>query len=107
MFKGRRAPWFWKVTGYLVCQELFAFLTVYQALCALKTQAARQAGIDPDRVSFTVTVRIARDHAAAIRPSGRGHARRAATRSLTFSPTYCPGAVTASASESRSRLGVC
>jgi transposase IS4-like protein/DDE family transposase len=60
----------------LVCQELFAFLTVYQALCALKTEAAGQAGIDPDRVSFTVTVRIARDHAAAIRPSGRGHARR-------------------------------
>jgi hypothetical protein len=60
----------------LVCQELFAFLTVCQALCALKTEAARQAGIDPDRVSFTVTVRIARDHAAAIRPYGRGHARR-------------------------------
>jgi hypothetical protein len=60
----------------LACQELFAFLTVCQALCALKTEAARQAGIDPDRVSFTVTVRIARDHAAAIRPSGRGHARR-------------------------------
>jgi hypothetical protein len=51
-------------------------------LCALKTEAARQAGIDPDRVSFTVTVRIARDHAAAIRPSGRGHARRDAIRDI-------------------------
>ncbi|MGH3549574.1 MAG: IS4 family transposase, partial [Pseudonocardiaceae bacterium] len=48
----------------LVCQELFAFLTVYQALCALKLDAAIQAGIDPDRISFTVTVRIARDHAS-------------------------------------------
>jgi hypothetical protein len=48
----------------LVCQELFAFLTVYQALCALEAEAARQAGIDPDRISFTVTVRVARDHAA-------------------------------------------
>jgi hypothetical protein len=48
----------------LVCQEMFAFLTVYQALCALETEAARQAGIDPDRISFTVTVRVARDHAA-------------------------------------------
>jgi hypothetical protein len=48
----------------LVCQELFAFLTVYQALCALKTEAAATAGIDPDRISFTVTVRIARDHAS-------------------------------------------
>ena len=50
-------------------------MTVYQALCALKTEAARQAGIDPDRVSFTVTVRIARDHAAAIRPAGGAQAR--------------------------------
>jgi hypothetical protein len=40
--------------------------------CALKAEAARYAGIDPDRISFTVTVRIARDHAAAIRPSGQG-----------------------------------
>jgi hypothetical protein len=48
----------------LVRQELFAFLTVCQALCALKAQAARQAGTGPDRISFTVTVRVARDHAA-------------------------------------------
>ena len=48
----------------LVCQELFAFLTVYQALCALELQTAGQAGIDPDRISFTVTVRVARDHAS-------------------------------------------
>lgn len=50
----------------LVRQELFAFLTVYQALCALKTAAARSAGIDPDRISFTVTVRIARARAAGL-----------------------------------------
>jgi hypothetical protein len=48
----------------LVRQELFAFLTVCQALCALKAEAARQAGTGPDRISFTVTVRVARDHAA-------------------------------------------
>ncbi len=48
----------------LVCQELFAFLTVNQALCALKTEAARTAGIDPDRISFPVTVRVDRDHAS-------------------------------------------
>jgi hypothetical protein len=52
----------------LVRQELFAFLTVYQALCALKAEAARTAGIDPDRISFTVTVRIARDHASSRTP---------------------------------------
>jgi hypothetical protein len=48
----------------LVRQELFAFLTVCQALCALTTAAATSAGIDPDRISFTVTIRIARAHAA-------------------------------------------
>jgi hypothetical protein len=48
----------------LTCQEMFAFLTACQALCALEAEAARQAGIDPDRISFTVTLRVARDHAA-------------------------------------------
>ena len=60
----------------LACQELYAFLVVYQALCALRAEAAQTAGTDPDRVSFTVTVRIARDHAAAVRPAGHGQARR-------------------------------
>jgi Insertion element 4 transposase N-terminal/Transposase DDE domain len=60
----------------LACQELYAFLIVYQALCALRAAAAEKAGTDPDRVSFTVTVRIARDHAAAIWPPGHGQARR-------------------------------
>jgi hypothetical protein len=69
----------------LVCQELFAFLTVYQALCALEAEAARQAGIDPDRISFTVTVRVARDHAAShiiITPHSLDLARRQAIGDL-------------------------
>jgi hypothetical protein len=69
----------------LTCQELFAFLTVYQALCALQTEAARQAGIDPDRISFTVTVRVARDHAAShaiITPRSLQLARRQAISDL-------------------------
>src|SRR5262249_4447830 len=69
----------------LARQELFAFLTVYQALCALETDAARQAGIDPDRISFTVTVRIARDHAAScaiITPRSLDPARRQAISDL-------------------------
>ena len=45
----------------LVRQEIFAFLVVYQALCSLRVTAAQAAHIDPDRVSFTVTVRLARD----------------------------------------------
>jgi hypothetical protein len=64
---------------------MLAFLTVYQALCALETEAARQAGIDPDRISFTVTVRIARDHAASnaiITPRSLNLARRQAIGDL-------------------------
>jgi hypothetical protein len=44
----------------LVRQELFGFLSVYQALCSFRVEAADTAGIDPDRISFTVTVRVAR-----------------------------------------------
>jgi hypothetical protein len=61
----------------LARQELFAFLTVCQALCALETEATRHVGIDAGRISFTVTVRIARDHAAS-QPSA------------TSSATPCP-----------------
>lgn len=65
----------------LVCQELFALLTIYQALCSLKSAAALTIGIDPDRVSFTVTVRVARDHAAT--PStDPAQARRNAIRDI-------------------------
>jgi hypothetical protein len=60
----------------LTCQELYAFLTIYQALCALRADAARTAGTDPDRVCFTVTIRVARDHAAAAQPAGQDQARR-------------------------------
>jgi hypothetical protein len=65
----------------LVCQELFALLTVYQALCSLKCEAALAIGIDPDRISFTVTVRVARDHtvSASAEPA---QARRNAVRDI-------------------------
>jgi len=55
-------------TPELVRQETWALLTVYQALCALRAEAARTAGLDPDRISFTVTVRTARDHASSHAP---------------------------------------
>jgi hypothetical protein len=45
----------------LARQEIYALLVTYQALCALKTDAAAAAGVDPDRVSFTITVRVTRD----------------------------------------------
>lgn len=64
----------------LACQEMRAFLAVFQALSSLQYQAARQAGLDPDRLSFTVTIRIARDHArtqhALLTPGGLARARQ-------------------------------
>jgi hypothetical protein len=53
----------------LACQEMWAFLVVCQALAAMKCQAARQARIDPDRVSLTAVLRIARDHARSQGPA--------------------------------------
>jgi hypothetical protein len=40
-----------------VRQEIWAYLCVYQTLCRLAATAAHQVGIDPDRISFTVTLR--------------------------------------------------
>jgi hypothetical protein len=57
---------------------MFAFLIVYQALCALRATAAQTAGIDPDRISFTITVRLARDQVAtdAVTPASLAQACR-------------------------------
>jgi hypothetical protein len=43
-------------------QEIFAFLLVHHALRDLMHQAALDSGHDPDRISFTRTLRIARRH---------------------------------------------
>jgi hypothetical protein len=42
-------------------QEIYAFLTVYQALTALRVEAAAAARLDPDRISFLITIRAVRD----------------------------------------------
>jgi hypothetical protein len=44
----------------LIRQELWAWLIVHYALAVLITQAAEAADVDPDRVSFTRVLRIAR-----------------------------------------------
>jgi hypothetical protein len=44
----------------LVYQEIWAWLIVHYALAVLITQAAEAADVDPDRVSFTRALRIAR-----------------------------------------------
>jgi hypothetical protein len=44
----------------LVHQEIWAWLTVHYAITALIAQAARAAWLDPDRISYTDTLRIIR-----------------------------------------------
>ena len=40
-----------------VIQEFYALLVAFNAICSLRLQAAQFAGIDPDRISFVVTLR--------------------------------------------------
>ena len=42
----------------LVLQELYALLLAHYAVCALGLQAAETKGLDPDRISFTETIRV-------------------------------------------------
>lgn len=57
----------------LVHQEIWAWLITHHAIAALITQAATAADLDPDRISFTQTLRLIRRTAtgtADIPPSG-------------------------------------
>jgi hypothetical protein len=57
----------------LVHQEIWAYLIVHHAISALIAQASAAADLDPDRISFTQTLRLIRRTAtgtAAIPPSG-------------------------------------
>lgn len=47
-------------TPALARQELWAYLTVYQAIRVIVAWAAAGAGIDPDRISFTAALHAAR-----------------------------------------------
>jgi hypothetical protein len=67
----------------LVRQEMFAFLVVYQALCALRVAAAQTAGIDPDRISFTITIRLARDQAGTQAAAIPGNLQQAVEQTIT------------------------
>jgi hypothetical protein len=48
----------------MVRQEIYGYLLTHHAISALICRAATEAGIDPDRVKFKRTVRIARRRAA-------------------------------------------
>jgi hypothetical protein len=57
----------------LVHQEIWAWLLVHYAMSVLITRAAEAADIDPDRISFTRTLRLVRRSAtgsAAVPPCG-------------------------------------
>jgi hypothetical protein len=62
-------------------QEVYGFLLVHYAIRALMHQAALDAGIDPDRVSFTRTLRLTRRQVPA----------QAALSPLTAGPRPDPG----------------
>jgi hypothetical protein len=62
-----------------VLQEVYAFLLVHYAIRELMWQAARQAGEDPDRISFTRTLNVIRRQVtaqAAFSPRTTGPRRR-------------------------------
>jgi Insertion element 4 transposase N-terminal/Transposase DDE domain len=62
-------------------QEVYGFLLVHYAIRALMHQAALDAGLDPDRVSFTRTLRVARRQVTA----------QAGLSPLTAGPRADPG----------------
>jgi hypothetical protein len=62
-------------------QEVYGFLLVHYAIRTLMHQAALDAGVDPDRVSFTRTLRLARRQVPA----------QAALPPLTAGPRADPG----------------
>ena len=64
-----------------VQQEVWGFLLVHYAIRTLMHQAALDAGTDPDRISFTRTLRLARRQVTA----------QAALSPLTAGPRPCPG----------------
>lgn len=45
-------------------QEIYAFLVLYQILCRMQVAAATHGHIDPDRISFTFTIRVVRARTA-------------------------------------------
>ena len=51
------APTFRSRTVPGVIQEFYALLIAYNAICSVRLQAAQFAGVDPDRISFVVTLR--------------------------------------------------
>ena len=80
-------------TPELARQEIWALLTVYNALCDLATAAAALEDIDPDEISFTAVLRIVRDHHTTPRANACrhcGHRETTTTPTLTSQITNAP-----------------
>jgi len=73
----------------LVEQEVWALLTVYNALVDQAVAAAVDLGVDPDEISFTADVAATRDHLAA-RPPCTGCGHRPSPAGLTAAITAAP-----------------
>jgi hypothetical protein len=65
-----------------VQQEVYGFLLVHYAIRSLMHQAALDAGIDPDQVSFTRTLRLVRRQVPAQAALSPSRLARALTRAL-------------------------
>ncbi|MFE7619054.1 hypothetical protein [Streptomyces sp. NPDC057496] len=66
-------------------QEIYGFLLVHHELRDVMHHTAHQTGLDPDRLSFTRTLRVARRHVtdqAALSPSRLSRALTHAIREL-------------------------
>jgi hypothetical protein len=77
-------------TPNLAKQEIWALLSVYNALCDLATQTAVSLGLDPDQISFVAVLRLTRSHAAptcACTP----HATQALQAAIAAHPTQRSG----------------
>lgn len=55
---------------HLARQEIWAYLTTYNALCDLAAHAADLADIDPDQISFITVIRLTRHHTTHPPPDG-------------------------------------
>lgn len=66
-----------------VDQEIYAYLITYQATRIAVCQAAEQAGLDPDRLSFTIALRTARQTVTTAHGITEGPHRRRPARRIT------------------------
>lgn len=67
-----------------IAQEIYAFLIIYQALTTLRVDAATTARLDPDRISFLITIRAVRADIANHAPHSPARRRRTIITDLTI-----------------------